>query len=327
MVASGGVDTTNDDSHPPVRGEDGKETSRGDGCLRAEAADGLEWVMVCRRLLLKGEDALTPTNDQTRVVVSVQARSAVDGNVNQIWKSSRSTVNDGIGDMLRMRIENRRGGATADLSSASALSGFNILGQPAYLLLRQVRFAGPLVRQGLWAQGDKLFVRPRFTALEPRDITLCDLPGSLGNARRSGVIDFSFPVSCPARLPLKRVPPAEPYCPSYESGLCYEACRPGFTGVGPICYEPCRAGYADDGLFCRLDARIISADNSACPWYDKCAQGIIDRKPIGWCSTCPPPNPDGRRWKNDGCTCRLDADIYPKTGNYSRGAGWVPGSR
>lgn len=328
VVASGGVDTTDDDSHPPVRGEDGQETAKGNGCLRAESADGAEWAMVCRRLLLKGEDALTPVNDQTRVVISVRAQSGIDGAVDASWTSSRSDVADGLGDMLRMRIVNQgTSGAQAELASASHLTGFNILSEPAYRVLRSVRFRRPLVRQGLYAQGDKLFVRPRLKAAQTRELTLCDMPTSSGNTRRTGVVDFSYPVSCPARLPARRVPPPEPYCPDYENRLCYEACNSGFTGIGPVCYEPCQPGYSDDGLLCRLDARIESADTSACPWYDKCAQGAIDRQPIGWCSKCPPPEPDGRVWKNDGCTCRLDVHIYTKTRNYSRGIGWAPGTR
>jgi Phosphoinositide phospholipase C, Ca2+-dependent len=326
VVASSTVDKTPDDSHPPVRGIDGNETARGDGCLRAESADGAEWVMICRRLLLKGEDWLTVSDDATRVVISVQAQSDLDGSIDNAQKSERGDASDGLGDMLQMRIDPLGAGATATLASASHLIGNDISASPAYRILQSVRFARPLVRQGLYAQGDKLFVRPRFTNVQTREITLCDLPGSHRNEKRSGVIDFSFPVSCPPQLPPRRPTPKEPYCPSYEAGLCYEKCKPGYGGIGPTCFRNCKPGYSDDGLFCRLDAKIIGADNSACPWYDKCAQGIIDRKPIGWCSTCPP-DPPGRHWKNDGCTCRLDVDIYPKTDGYNRGIGWIPGTR
>lgn len=50
-----------------------------------------------------------------------------------------------------------------------------------------------------------------------------------------------------------------------DAGLCYEKCRPGFKGVGPVCWaitknigigkpvglEPCPDGWANDGLICR----------------------------------------------------------------------------
>ena len=50
-----------------------------------------------------------------------------------------------------------------------------------------------------------------------------------------------------------------------QAGLCYEPCRAGFHGVGPVCWadsegvgvgkpvglEPCPAGWSNDGLICR----------------------------------------------------------------------------
>jgi hypothetical protein len=92
--------------------------------------------------------------------------------------------------------------------------------------------------------------------------------------------------------------------------LCYPACDPGFTGLGPVCWENCPEGYSDDGLFCRKNATIIWADNSACPWYDVCGLTFARN-----CSTCP------EGYKNDGCTCRIDAHIFIKSA-YGRGVGW-----
>jgi hypothetical protein len=97
-----------------------------------------------------------------------------------------------------------------------------------------------------------------------------------------------------------------------DAGLCYPVCRAGYHGVGPVCWESCPSGYHDDGATCRRDARIISANNSSCPWYDKC--GLTLKK---GCSTCP------AGYHNDGCTCRIDANIYGKK-SYGRGAGTVP---
>jgi len=89
----------------------------------------------------------------------------------------------------------------------------------------------------------------------------------------------------------------------------YPQCRPGYKGVGPVCWEECPPGYENDLLTCRRDASIISADNSSCPWYDKC--GLTLSK---GCAKCP------AGYTNDGCTCRRDAHIYGKD-SYGRGVG------
>jgi hypothetical protein len=94
-----------------------------------------------------------------------------------------------------------------------------------------------------------------------------------------------------------------------DGGLCYQACRDGFRGVGPVCWGTCPSGYHDDGATCRRDAHVVGADNSKCPWYDKC--GVAGAR---GCSKCP----DG--YHNDGCTCRVDANVFGKP-SYGRGAG------
>jgi hypothetical protein len=100
-------------------------------------------------------------------------------------------------------------------------------------------------------------------------------------------------------------------CPGQEKNgaLCYTPCSTGYHGAGPVCWQDCPAGYTDDGATCRRDAHIISADNGACPWYDKC--GLTFAK---GCSTCP------SGYTNDGCTCRRDVDIFAKR-SYGRGVG------
>jgi hypothetical protein len=82
-----------------------------------------------------------------------------------------------------------------------------------------------------------------------------------------------------------------------------------------VCWENCRPGYHDDGATCRKDAHIIGANNSKCPWYDKC--GLTFAK---HCSTCPDSS-----YHNDGCTCRQDVHIYGKS-SYGRGVGTIPKS-
>jgi hypothetical protein len=100
-------------------------------------------------------------------------------------------------------------------------------------------------------------------------------------------------------------------CPGAErdGALCYPFCPSGYKGVGPVCWQGCPAGYTDDGATCRRDAHIISADNSGCPWYDKC--GLTLSK---GCSKCP------AGYANDGCTCRKDVHIFAKA-TTTRGAG------
>ncbi len=97
-----------------------------------------------------------------------------------------------------------------------------------------------------------------------------------------------------------------------RGGLCYPKCTSGYsapTAFPYLCATACPVGYRDDGLTCFRDAKIISADNSKCAWYDKC--GLTFDK---GCSKCP------SGYKNDGCTCRVDAHMISKT-TYSRGAG------
>jgi len=96
----------------------------------------------------------------------------------------------------------------------------------------------------------------------------------------------------------------------FQNGLCYPACASGWHGEGPVCWKPCASGFTDTGWFCHRDAKIISADTSKCPWYDKCGLGSS-------CSKCP------AGYENDGCTCRRDAYIYAQE-SYGRGAGTTP---
>ncbi len=43
-----------------------------------------------------------------------------------------------------------------------------------------------------------------------------------------------------------------------DAGLCYDRCRDGYHGVGPVCWASCPAGYKDDGATCRIDADIVA---------------------------------------------------------------------
>ena len=94
-------------------------------------------------------------------------------------------------------------------------------------------------------------------------------------------------------------------CPAdreWRDSMCYKKCNPGETGSMTMCKSDCPAGTRTDPLTCWRDASITSADNSKCPWYDKC--GLISAK---GCSVCP------AGAHNDGCTCRIDAQATART--------------
>jgi len=95
-----------------------------------------------------------------------------------------------------------------------------------------------------------------------------------------------------------------------EDGLCYTPCTGGYKGVGPVCWQTCASDFTDTGAFCQRDSKVIKANTSSCPWYNKCGLGSS-------CSKCP------SGYSNDGCTCRRDAYIYAKK-SYGRGAGVAP---
>ena len=112
----------------------------------------------------------------------------------------------------------------------------------------------------------------------------------------------------------------------YDKGrfhrFCAEPCRPGYieSPSARECTKPCPInfyhGYPSRGylaaatLKCVRPVRVISSDNSACPWYDKC--GLTVRK---GCSKCP------EGFENHGCTCaHWDKDIDVE--HYERKVVW-----
>lgn len=94
-----------------------------------------------------------------------------------------------------------------------------------------------------------------------------------------------------------------------DAGLCYKPCSDTYYGVGPVCWQYCEPGFTDEGALCGKAGSIISANNSACPWYDVCGLLLA-----AGCSTCP------EGYHNDGCTCRIDPIAYAKK-SYGRGVG------
>lgn len=43
----------------------------------------------------------------------------------------------------------------------------------------------------------------------------------------------------------------------YDTGLCYDRCRAGYNGVGPVCWGSCPAGFDDHGATCYREPAII----------------------------------------------------------------------
>ena len=61
--------------------------------------------------------------------------------------------------------------------------------------------------------------------------------------------------------PIKGASPALGDCwagAEKDAALCYNRCREGFHGVGPVCWGSCPTGYSDDGGTCRRDAHIFA---------------------------------------------------------------------
>jgi hypothetical protein len=124
----------------------------------------------------------------------------------------------------------------------------------------------------------------------------------------------------------------------YDAGLCYPACKAGFSGVGPVCWQRCPAGMRDDGAFCAKPAPYgrgggypwqfgdrpfdltqarerCERDHGRCEqdgliYYPKCRTGF---HAVG-CCICSPNCPSGMPDIGVSCTKQ----------SYGRGVGTVP---
>jgi len=134
--------------------------------------------------------------------------------------------------------------------------------------------------------------------------------------------------------PIKGASPALGDCwagAEKDAALCYNRCREGFHGVGPVCWGSCPTGYSDDGGTCRRDVHIVTKssygrgigtvpgcgekeyDAGLC--YNRCREGFHGVGPVCW-GSCP------TGYSDDGGTCRRDAHIFAKS-SYGRGAGYL----
>ena len=104
-----------------------------------------------------------------------------------------------------------------------------------------------------------------------------------------------------------------------EAGLCYNKCKEGYKGVGPVCWKSCPAGWKDTGVACLKDSYGNGAgeplnycgdkemDAGLC--YNKCPGGYKGVGPVCW-ATCP------AGWKDIGVACEKDS--------YANGSGRLP---
>jgi hypothetical protein len=165
-VVSGG--TISDDArYPEVAFVDGAA-----GGIRAESADGTEWLEVRRNLDAAGHGAIE---------VIVEAETATLG---RIRRTVRSSAGKGakIGELLRLTVE-----PDATVTAWSARRVVN--DRPAYGTIYAQLFSRPMRRLGVSvSKGDVLFVRNR---LNGEDLRLADLPGERAADPRFAVVDLS----------------------------------------------------------------------------------------------------------------------------------------
>lgn len=155
------------------------------------------------------------------------------------------------------------------------------------------------------------------------------------------VLQYKVPYGRGVGIPLTCSPDEE-----YDAGLCYEPCREGYNGVGPVCWKEKQLSYGrgvgtvptDCGAGNELDAGLC---------YPKCWEGYDGVGPVCWsymplsygrgvgtipcniftgdccgkeydAGLCYPPCDDG--YHGVGPVCWLNE------ASYGRGVGWVPNS-
>lgn len=167
--------------------------------------------------------------------------------------------------------------------------------------------------------------------------------GSMHDVRLAGYEIASLtPFTCP------------PERPDLTDGLCYEKCRDGYHGVGPVCWvdsynrgigtpvglEPCPSGWSNDGLTCREPLGWNNHCVNWGLWWTGCATGGAVRGRLNGGGVCPNTDPGGpseNTEKVDGlCYKKCPADkpnhipgmpyLCYKGGDlsYGRGVGKIP---
>lgn len=124
-----------------------------------------------------------------------------------------------------------------------------------------------------------------------------------------------------------------------DAGLCYDNCRSGYSGVGPVCWGRCPSGFRDDGAFCakpdaygrgagypwqfgdgfdlngargrcEADHGAGNCEQNGAIIYPKCRSNFHN---VG-CCICSPDCPSGM----------TDIGVSCAKASYGRGAGTVP---
>ena len=106
-----------------------------------------------------------------------------------------------------------------------------------------------------------------------------------------------------------------------DAGLCYNKCKAGYNGIGPVCWQtPCPPETIDSGVSCTKKSvgRGVGTVPTCPPGtyqsgalcYPNCRSGYYGVGPVCWQGPCPPNTTDS------GVACTKNS--------YGRGAGTVP---
>lgn len=124
----------------------GAARDRARGCLRAATADGVQYFMVCRRVV-DGETAQ----------ISLHTHHAGDAGETVLRFDSSAPLAGPVGDLISLRVERAGGRSCASAASASQMDG----ARPAWSRLGSACFSGSLDHQGLAGVGELHFVGTR----------------------------------------------------------------------------------------------------------------------------------------------------------------------
>ena len=133
-------------------------------------------------------------------------------------------------------------------------------------------------------------------------------------------VDQKLPTSCPDGW-------------DQDGAVCYEKCRSGFYGVGPVCYASCPAGWDDQGLVCAAHTYAPGSCAIQCKthsdWSTTC--DCPSNKPHNCASVCYENCRDGYSMPSSACGfCKANGSCPSGTTNvagvcwkdsYGRGAG------
>ena len=104
---------------------------------------------------------------------------------------------------------------------------------------------------GYYAEGDICWRRcPKGFTPSGHNAHLCFKPNKAGPCP-SGMKDLG--ISCMKNFygrSVGQVPPKCPFGLEYDAGLCYNSCKQGTFGIGPVCTGTCPPGTSSCGMLC-----------------------------------------------------------------------------